>query len=211
VAIGSRDPVASGWAASLGRPGGNITGLTVSYPGVPAKALQFLREAVPRLTRVAVFVTPAIAGNYRRDLQEGAKALDLEVSFVNVSVPADFESAFASAKSHHAQALHVTEDATLFSSRARLAQLAVMARLPSIGLLRQMTEAGFLMSYGPDVDDLTRRAADYVDKILKGARAGDLPFERPTKFELVINAKTARALGLTIPPTLLLLADQVIE
>ena len=218
VGVGGRDPVAVGWAASLARPGGNITGLTVSHPDLPGKQLELLKEAVPGLSRVAALFDSAHAPTgsplqvmHDRTLREAARHLGLQLHIAGVQGPGDFDQAFAAATRWRAQALHLNESAMLHGHRAQLADLAARTRLPAVASRKETAEAGFLMAYGSDVADLHRRAAVYVDKILRGARAGDLPFERPTKFELVINGRTARALGLTIPPSLLLRANQVLE
>lgn len=218
VGVGGDDPVFAGWAASLARPGGNITGLTVLHPGLLGKQLELLKEAVPGLNRVAaLFDSDALPPGsplntlYVQGMQDPARYLGLQLHMLGVSGASEFEKAFTSAASWRAQALHLNETPLLLTHRARLAELAARTRLPAIAVLKPTAEAGFLMAYGPDVADLHRRAAVYVDKILRGARAGDLPFERPSQFELVINARTARALGLTIPASLLLRANEVIQ
>ncbi len=169
---------------------------------------------VPGLTRVAALYDPIAirpGSPYFQTMQVSAGQLGLQLRTLGVSGPRDFDQTFAAAAKWRARALHLIESATLFDHRARLAELAARDRLPAIAVLKQTAEAGFLMAYGPDMADLHRRAAVYVDKILRGASAGDLPFERPSRFELVINARTARALGLTIPPSLLLRANEVIQ
>ena len=212
VAVSGGDAVGEGWAKSIARPGGNVTGLTVTYPEVGPKRLEILKEAIPKLSRVATLRDPAEAlVAYLKALENGARVLGLQLQVLEVRGPNDFDRAFSVARQERAEALHTTETAMIFFHRVRLAELAASSRLASIGEFRPFAEAGFLMTYGSDLRELHRRAATYVDKILKGARAGDLPVERPTKFELVINLKTARALGLTIPRSLLLRADEVIE
>lgn len=218
VGVGGADPVGLGWAASLARPGGNITGLTVQHGGLSGKQLELLTEVVPGLTRVAaIFESSYFAPGssamilFSQGMQDAARSLGLQLHMLGVSDPGEFEAVFASAARWRARALHLSDTPMLLTHRARLSELAVRTRLPAIAFLKQTVEAGFLMSYGPDVADLHRRAAVYADKIVRGARAGDLPFEQPSKFDLVINARTARALRLTIPPSLLLRATEVIE
>jgi putative ABC transport system substrate-binding protein len=211
VMVALSDPVAAGLVASFARPGGNLTGLTGSHPEVAGKRLELLKEAAPGLSRVAVLWDPSADPAQLREAEAAARAIGLRLQVLVVRAPTDFEAAFQAAARERAQALHVTETALLIFHRVRLAELAARAHLPAIGMFRLSPQAGFLMSYGPDMSDLFRRAATYVDKILKGAKPGDLPIERPDKFELVVNMKTARALGLTIPQSLLLRVDHVIE
>jgi ABC-type uncharacterized transport system substrate-binding protein len=210
VVVGSVDPVAEGWAASLARPGGNVTGLTVTMPELEAKRLQLLTEMIPGLSRLGVLRAP-LGGLERRRLSTVARALGITVHVLMVQHPDDLTRALDEAVRERAQALDVAETAMLYAHRTRIADLAARRRLPTAGLFRQSAEAGFLVTYGVDISDLLHRAAIYVDKILRGAKPADLPVEQPTKFELVINLKTAKALGLTIPQSLLLRADQVIE
>jgi putative ABC transport system substrate-binding protein len=219
VAISGYDPVAEGWAVSLARPGGNVTGLTVSYPEVAGKQLEFLKAALPRLSRVAVLLDsaedgpPSAPGNVQRTnaLQAAGRTLGVQPQIVEMRSPADFDAAFATAVRQRAEGVIVLESAMQFFHRERLADLAKKHRLPTIGITRPVADAGYLMAYAVDLHDLHRRAARYVDSLLKGAKAGELPIERPTKFELVVNLKTAKALGLAIPPSLLRRADHVIE
>ena len=209
VALGGSDPVGEGWAQSLARPGGNVTGLTVTFPELGPKRLEILGQAVPGLARVAVLLAPAeLEGS---GLEAGARALGLQVQLLEVSGPDDFEAAFKRATQGRAQGLYAISTNTIVTYRSRLAELSVSYRLPSVSDFPLLADAGFLMSYGADLDALARRAATYVDKILKGARPGDLPIERPTEFELVINLKTARALGITLPHAVLLRANRLIE
>ena len=213
VAVGGTDPVAEGWAATLARPGGNVTGFSVSMPSLAEKRLQLAKEIVPGLSRLAVLRTPSTseenpAGNLRPST---IRQLGLHLQVLKAKGPDDLSRALDDAVSQKAQALLVEEIAWLYAQRARIADLAARRRLPTIGAFRQSAETGFLLTYGVDLGDLLRRAAIYVDKILKGAKAGELPIEQPLKLELVINLKTAKALGLTIPPAVLLRADQVIE
>ena len=208
------DPVESGFVASLSRPGGNVTGLSTLHPEVSVKRLEILKEMFPPLSRVALFGTSSWAGNAQgvREAERAAEALRLKLQYVDVSRPSDFETAFQTASKGQAEAALVLVWGPLHNPhRKHVAELALKSRLPTMSREREHVEAGGLMAYGPNVPDLFRRAALYVDKILKGARPADVPVEQPTKFELVINLKTATALGLTIPPSLLLRADQVID
>jgi putative ABC transport system substrate-binding protein len=208
------DPVAQGIVASFARPGGNITGLTLMAPELGGKKLELLKEVVPRARRVAVL---GQAGNAFtaldfKNLQAPAAAMGLQLHHIEVRGPDDFESAFSRITTAvRATALFLQAVALFFDSRKQIADLAATSRLPAIADLKALAEAGILMSYGADRSDLGRRAASYVDKILKGAKPADLPIEQPRKFELAINLKTAKTLGLTIPQSLLQRADQVIE
>ena len=210
------DPVTSGLVTSLARPGGNITGLSIISPELVGKWMELLTQAVPGVTRVAVLSDPAIAGeraakNSLKEAEVAGRALGVRLQFVEARGPADLDRAFSDMSRARAGALTVLGGATFLNARSRLADLAAKNRLPAVYGTREYAVAGGLMSYGPDLADLFRRAATYVDKILKGAKPADLPVEQATKFELVINLKTAKALGLTIPPPLLQRADQVIE
>jgi putative ABC transport system substrate-binding protein len=210
------DPVTSGLVTSLARPGGNITGVSFLAPEQVGKRLERLKEAVPGVSRVAVLWQPGdvpetTAKNLLKEAEVAARALGVRVQFVEARGPADFGRAFSEMTKAHADALSVLTSAILFNEHRRLVDLSAKHRLPAVYPWREGADSGGLMSYGPNVADLYRRTAFYVDKILKGAKPGDLPVEQPTKFELVINLKTAKALGLTIPPSLLQRADQVIE
>ena len=214
VMAASGDPVGAGLVASLARPGGNITGLSFQSDELSGKWLELLKEAVPQLVRVAVLWQPDAAGRSTfpfQETQRAARALGLQVQSLAVQSPDEFDQSFAAMTREHADALVVISNALLFSHRSRLAELAVQHRLPAIFHLREYVEAGGLMSYGTDSNERYRRVATYVEKILKGAKPADLPVEQPTTFELVINLKTAKTLGLTIPPTLLFRADKVIQ
>jgi len=205
------DPVMAGFATSLARPGGNITGLTVQFEDLATKQLQLLKETVPNVTRAAILNDHAVRNTYTQKAAEAAaRSLGLTTQVVLIRVERDLEGAFQSAKAGRANAMYVLPSPTFSRHRARLAELAVKHRLPGIYEDQAYVIAG-LMSYGPNFPDLFRRSASYVDRILKGAKPGDLPIEQPTKFELVINLKAAKALKLTIPPSLLALADQVIQ
>jgi len=211
IAVG--DPVALGLAASLSRPGGNVTGFASYGPELVGKQLEFIKEMIPGIKRVAIFWAPANVNHARglKDLEGPARLLAIQILPLRIVSPADFEEAFRTAVTERAGAVWIFGEPMFTLHRARLATLALDARLPMMSLVRQLVEAGGLVSYGPAFIHHYRGAATYVDKILKGAKPGDLPIEQPTKFELVINLKTAKTLGLTLPPSLLLRADQVIE
>ena len=206
------DPIRTGLVESLARPGGNVTGLSNQISDTGGKKLEFMREIVPSLRQVAIL---ANVGNPAAVLdmveaQAAARKLGLEVTTSEIRRAADIAPAFDALKGH-ADALYVCTDPLVNTHRIRVNILALAARLPTIHSLREYVEAGGLMSYGPNIPDLLRRAADFVDKILHGARPVDIPVEQPTKFDLVINLTTAKALGLTIPPSLLARATEVIE
>jgi putative tryptophan/tyrosine transport system substrate-binding protein len=211
AAIG--DALGTGLVASLARPGGNITGLSALNPELEGKRLELLKEAVPTLTRVAFLWNPdhPLHQVVLQDTQWAAQALGVSLHLVGVPGYTDFEAAFAAMTREGAEALIVAPDAVFVLHRARIAALAAQHRLPAIYLHRDHVHAGGLMAYGPSYHDLFRRAATYVDKILKGATPADLPVEQTMRFELLINLKTAEALGLTLPPLLLLRADEVIK
>jgi putative ABC transport system substrate-binding protein len=204
------DPVAAGLVESLARPGGNVTGLTAVYADLIGKRLELLKELLPKLSRIAVLVraTPA-AAQYLKEAELAVQTLGASLQVLTVSDPRDLEGAFSAARG--ASALLQSDDAVFTASRTQIAELALKNRLPTVSGLREMVEAGGLMAYGAHTGDLYRRAATYVDKILKGARPADLPIEQTTKFELVINLKTAKVLGLRIPQSLLLRTDEVIQ
>jgi ABC-type uncharacterized transport system substrate-binding protein len=206
------DPVAEGFVTTLARPGGNVTGLTNLAPGLPQKYVELLREAVPSASRFAVVASPANpAPEIRSELERAAKTFGIMLSIMPVSGPGDFDAVLARAKKEGAAGIIAAADYVTFQHRERLVQATLKYRLPGIYWAREYVEEGGLLAYTADMTDLRRRAATFVDKILKGAKPGDLPIEQPTKFELLINLKTAKALGLTIPQSLLLRADQVIE
>lgn len=213
VAVGGADPVADGWAQSLARPGGNTTGFTVTFPELGAKHLEILNEAVPGLKRVAVMLAPADFNLQfdRAYLQAGARSLGLELLWLEVNSPADFERAFASALQSRSQGLYAPGTNLIVTHRQRLAELAQRQRLPTISDFALIAQAGFLLSYGADLDALNRQAASYVDRILKVAAPGELPFERPSHFELVANMAVARAMGITLPSAIVLRIDRVIN
>ena len=207
------DPVEARFVASLAQPGSNITGLTSMATGLGSKRLGLLKEAVPHISRVAVLWNPSHseASASFRETEGATRALGLSLESIEVRSAADLEGAFRRAVTRHADALTVLLDPVTLLNEAKVAELAARSRIPSIFYERRFATAGGLMAYGPLDEDLHRRAAGYVDKILKGAKPADLPVEQPTKFELVINLKTAKALGLTIPPSLLQRADEIIR
>ena len=207
------DPATAGLVASLAHPGGNITGLSMISPELVGKQLELLKEVVPKISRVAVLENPANPGTapQLRAAKGAAQMLGLRLQLVEARDPSAIDRAFAAMTRERAEAVLVLVDAMFGAQRERIASLAAKSRLPAVSGIARQAEAGDLMAYGANRVDAYRRAAMYVDKILKGAKPGDLPIEQPTKFELVINLKTAKALGLTIPPSLLVRADQVIE
>jgi putative ABC transport system substrate-binding protein len=210
------DPVADGLVASLARPGGNITGTTFLGPELVPKRLALLKEALPKVSRVAVLWQPGAFGertmrDMLKDTEASARALGVQLQLVEVQGPAELDRAFSTMTKERAEALFQFPSTMLFTERRRIVALAAKHRLPSMFNAREFVELGGLISYGASIIDLFRRTAIYVDKILKGAKPADLPVEQPTKFELVINLKTAKALGLTIPPSLLGRADEIIQ
>ena len=213
VMTNEADPVGRGLVASLAKPGGNVTGLTSRVTDLVGKRLQLLKEVMPRLSRLAVLANPLDA-DHRIALQEAqvvARTLKLQLEIVEVRYPTEIADAVSAATKGKAGALLVLGGPMLFTEHARIVDLAAKGRVPVYGTQREYADAGGLLTYGIDQRDNFRRAATYVDKILKGAEPADLPVEQPNKFELVINLKTAKALGLTIPSSLLARADQVIE
>ena len=214
VMTGGGNPVGLGLVASLARPGGNVTGLTFSVGfDTVVKALELLREIVPNASRVAVLLNPANPGHLlaMREVKDAARSLGVQLQILEARAPSEFDGAFAAMVKQRVAALLVVPDSMFLLHRARLADLSAQNRLPTMHGDRESVEAGGLMSYGANTRDGVRAAATFVDKIFKGAKPADLPVEQPTKFEFVINSRTAKALGLTIPPSLLLRADQVIE
>jgi len=212
--VNAGDPVGQGFVMSLARPGGNVTGVSFdASPDITAKQLQLILETVPKASRVAVLWNPTspFLRSYWSVAQAAAPALGVVLQSLEVQDASQYETAFKAIGRDRADALVVLSDSFATFHRARIAELAAEHRLPVLYGHRQYVEAGGLMSYGPSLFDVYRRAAAYVDKILKGTRPADLPVEQPTKYELVINLKTAKALGLELPPTLLARADEVIE
>ena len=213
VIASADDPVATGLVESLARPGGNITGLTLISLDLSGKRVEMLKEVIPRLRRLAVLWNPRNPSSVRdlKETQVAARALGLQVQSLAVADPAGFAGAFSAMTRQRANGLIVNSDAMFTGRHALIVDHAMKSRLPAIFSTREFTEAGGLMSYGPNVADLWRRSATYVHKILKGAKPADLPVEQPTRFELVVNLKTAKALALTIPPSVMVRADQVIQ
>ena len=213
VMFGVGDPVSTGLVANLARPGGNVTGLSQLSPELSAKRLALLKEVVPKVSRIAVLSNPTNPSNaYQvRDTKAAAKALGVSVQLLEVRRSLDLDGAFQAAVQERAGALMTLDDLLIFTERDRIMALAAKSRLPGMYGWPQFPEAGALMSYGVDFRSMYRQAAVFVDKILRGAHPGDLPIEQPTKFELIINLKTAKALGLNIPQSVLLRADQVID
>ena len=214
VITAASDPVAQGFVASLARPGGNITGLSTLAPEVGGKRLELLKEMVPKLSRVAVVGISRRQPYYDPEMKEievAARALGVQRQPVDLRGPNDLEKAFSAMTKKRAGALIGLQTRNIINLRKRIGELAVNSRLPAVSFERQFAEDGWLMSYGPEFADLYRRAATYVDKILKGTKPADLPVQQPTKFELVINLKIAKQIGLTIPPNVLARADRVIR
>ena len=207
------DPVGNGFVASLARPGGNITGLATLAPELSGKRLELLKEIVPRLSRVAVIGNSTNPGNTQslREVELAAAAFGVQLQSLDVLDPRDIETAFRTATKGRADSVLALGGAVLFSQRKQLIDLAVKSRLPTIYARPEFVEDGGLMTYGPSLSDLHRRAATYVDKILKGAKPADLPVEQAKKFEFIINLKAAKQIGLTIPPNVLARADKVIK
>jgi putative tryptophan/tyrosine transport system substrate-binding protein len=211
IAVG--DPVGTGIVPSLARPGGNITGLSSIAPDLEGKRLELLREVVPGLSHVALLWNPLNlfhAGSLQQ-ARTAAQALGIKLQTLAVRVPEELDGTFAAIVKERPDALLLLADRVFLHNRVRLMEFATKRRIPNVNAYRELVEAGGLMSYGPSYEDMHRRAAIYVDKILKGANPGDLPVEQPTKFTLMINLKSAKALGLELPPTLVARADEVIE
>src|SRR6266571_191299 len=198
------DPVGNGFAASLARPGGNITGLSTHYPEISGKQLELLKDIIPRLSRVAVLGNSTVPGNAQalRETERAAGVFGVKLQYVEIENPEEIESAFRAARKGHADAVLVLGSQVVTSHAKQFAELAAKSQLPAIYWSPEFVEAGGLMTYSVSITDLFRRAATYVDKILKGAKPAELPVEQPTKFELIINLKAAKQIGLTIPPTL---------
>ena len=214
IVVTAGDPVGSGLVASLARPGGNVTGLSL-FPtlAISGKQLELLKQAFPTLSHVGVLANPANppTADLLTETELAARSLGLRIRIVHVREPKQFDDAFATMKNERVSGLSVIADPLVNDSRGRIVAFAATNRLPAIYPYRTFVDAGGLMSYGPDTSDLSRRAATYVDRILKGAKPAELPIEQPTKFELVVNLKTAKALGLTIAPSVLLRANHVIQ
>jgi putative ABC transport system substrate-binding protein len=211
AATAGADPVAAGLATSLARPGANLTGFTGAGDELSGKRVQLLKDAVPRVSRIAALQNPVTLISTFRATQAAARTLGLELRIVEIAAPDDIPGGFETAVRADAEALIVLPDGMFWNERARIIALAAQHRLPAIYEDRAYATDGGLLSYGRDVSEQFRLAAGYVDKILKGAKPADLPIQQPTRFQLVVNLKTAKALGLTIPPAILDLADEVIE
>jgi putative tryptophan/tyrosine transport system substrate-binding protein len=213
VMVAAGDPLGNGLVASLARPGGNVTGTSVMAPDLGGKRLELLKELLPRLARVAVLWNAAnpYSANVFKETQGPGRTLGIEVQSLEVRGPDDLDGAFEAARKQRPDAMIAVDDPLTLSYRKRIADFATGQRLPSLSGFREFVEVGGLISYGANLDDVYRRSAGYVDKILKGAKPADLPVEQPTKFDLVINLTTAKALGVTVPPSLLARADEVIE
>ena len=213
VMIGLGDPVGTGLVDSLARPGGNVTGLSLMFPSLSVKRLELLRELVPQISRVLVLthLSDPVATSSVKALEEAARSLGIKLQIQDIRTPGDLPAAFEAGVKERAEGVINTGESIFAVNRARLAELAARHKLPGVYHVRVITEAGGLMSYQPVSALQHRRAATYVDKVLKGARPADLPIEQPTQFELIVNLKSAKALGLTVPPTLIGRADEVIE
>jgi putative ABC transport system substrate-binding protein len=213
VMVNAGDPVGSGLVASLARPGGNVTGMSLMAPDLGGKRLELLREVLPRLSRAAIIwnATNPYSALVFNETRGAAEKLTIELQSLEVKAPGDFDGALATAMRKRVEAFVIVEDPLTFNHLNKIAQFCADNRVPATYGLREFADAGGLMTYGANNGDLFRRSVGFVDKILKGAKPTDLPVEQPTKFELVINLKTAKALGLEIPPTLLARADEVIE
>jgi ABC-type uncharacterized transport system substrate-binding protein len=216
VFAGISDPIRSGLVTSLAHPGGNLTGVPYLGANLAPKRLQLLKETVPKIRRVAVLVQPSDRGSQydvslSTELEQAARSLGVSLIVIEIRDANELENAFTRTDRERAEGLLVVNNAIFYSHRRRIAELSAAQRLPVLYDLREYVDVGGLMSYSPSLQEAFRRVATYVDKILRGAKPGDLPIEQPTKFELIINLKAAKALGLTIPPSLLARADQVIE
>ena len=211
VMASDTDPVGNGFVASLARPGGNITGLATLAPELSGKQLELLKEIVPKLSRVVVLGTSTRTQSLREEVELATRALRLQLQYLDVQDPGDIETAFRAAVKERAEGVLVLTGPVINSHRKQIADLAAKNRLPAIFPTSEFVEVGGLVSYNANITDLFRRAATYVDKVLKGTKPTDLPVEQPTKFELVINLKTAKQIGLTIPPNVLARADRVIK
>jgi putative tryptophan/tyrosine transport system substrate-binding protein len=207
------DPVGSGLVASLARPGGNVTGMSTLSPELIGKRLHLFKEAIPGISRVAVLSNPTIPSQVLelKEAKVAAGLLKVQLQLLEARAPGDFAGAFSAMRRERADGVIIITSSMFYAERTRIAKLAAESHVPAMYAVREFAEAGGLMTYGIDVHESFRRAATYVDRILKGAKPADLPVEQPTKFELVINLKTAKALGVTIPPSLLARADQVVE
>jgi putative tryptophan/tyrosine transport system substrate-binding protein len=205
------DPVSKGYVKSLGRPGGNVTGMFLDIPELSGKQLGLLKEIVPRLSRIAIFGVPGLNAAQFAATEMAARALALEAEVMEVRVTDDFERVLEAARTKHVEAGILLSSPLVFVSSRQIGELAIAKRLPLISFFGEFPKAGGFIAYGPNLGDLFRRCGDYVAKILHGAKPSDLPIQRPERFDLVINLRTAEALGLSVPPVLLATADEVIE
>jgi putative ABC transport system substrate-binding protein len=207
------DPIGAGFVANLARPGGNITGLSIMAPELSGKQLELLKEIVPKLSHVAILGTSTRLGTAQalKEAELAAGAFGVKPQYLDILGPKDIEIAFREASKGRAEAVLVLQSAVIYMHRKQIVDHAVKGRLPAIYNVPEFVEAGGLMTYGVHLPDLYRRAATYVDKILKGAKPADLPIEQPTKFEFIVNLKAAKQIGLTIPPNVLARADRVIR
>lgn len=213
VMVAAGDPVGTGLVTSLARPGGNVTGLSSIAPDLEGKRLELLREVMPRLSHAAIFFNPAnpFHAASMEHAQAAAATLGIRLLLLDVRSAEELDRAFAAIVKGRPDALLILADRVFLHNRQRLMDFATERQLPSVNAYRELVEAGGLMSYGPSYEDMHKRAAEYVDKILKGTKAGDLPVEQPTKFTLIINLKAAKSLGVSVPPLLLARADEAIE
>jgi ABC-type uncharacterized transport system substrate-binding protein len=211
VVVVSNDPVESGLVASLGRPGGNITGVTWVHDQLAGKSIELLKDTVPSVSRVAILWNPDHTDPEFRETQRASRALNVQLQSLEVREPGDYEGAFQAAERERAEALIVLSARLMALNRRRIGDFVERNRLIMVGVPSWLTENGGLLNYGPNVPELTRRSATYVDKILRGARPADLPMQQPTAFELTVNVKRAKELGITVPPTVIARADKVID
>jgi putative tryptophan/tyrosine transport system substrate-binding protein len=211
VVVASNDPVESGLVASLGRPGGNITGVTWVHDQLAGKSIELLKDTVPSVSRVAILWNPDHTDPEFRETQRASRALNVQLQSLEVREPGDYEGAFQAAERERAEALIVLSARLMALNRRRIGDFVERNRLIMVGVPSWLTENGGLLNYGPNVPELTRRSATYVDKILRGARPADLPMQQPTAFELTVNVKRAKELGITVPPTVIARADKVID
>jgi putative tryptophan/tyrosine transport system substrate-binding protein len=211
VVVVSNDPVESGLVASLGRPGGNLTGLTYVQDQLAGKAVELLKSTVPSVSRVAFLWNPDHADPEFRETQRASRALQVKLQSLEVRQAGDYEAAFVAATHAQAEALIVNGSRLMFVNRQAIGDYVAKSRIIMVGVPSWLMDIGALLSYGPNVPELFRAAATYVDKILRGAKPADLPMQQPTRFELLVNLKTAQALGITVPPTVIALSDKVIE
>jgi putative ABC transport system substrate-binding protein len=211
VVVVSNDPVESGLVASLGRPGGNITGVTWVHDQLAGKSVELLKDTVPSVSRAAILWNPDHTDPEFRETQRASRALEVQLQSLEVREPSDYEGAFQAAERSRAEALIVIGSRLQSQNRQRIGEFAAKNRLIMVGVPSWLMEIGGLLNYGPNVPELTRQAASYVDKILKGAKPADLPMQQPTKFDLTVNVKRAKELGIIVPPTVIARADKVIE